>query len=414
MTRPTDANDLAALEGLDAVAKLVASAASVANRPELPPFQRVPIADLLTAEIQPQQWWWYRYVPAGHVTLWSGHGGAGKSTLAAMLAVCIAMAQPFLGKATRQGRVLYFSAEDPGALVRLRLRRICAHMHIDPAELAERLQVIDATEMDAALFVEQRVGGVRRGATTPAYDALLDYMQDEAIDVVMLDNASDLFDGDEIVRPLVRAFIRSLALLVRQRGGAAVLLAHVDKGTSRAGKSAGSESYSGSTGWHNSVRSRVALLEREPGSLELQHQKSNLGPKNPPLLLSWPEGSLPGLASADMPPETATRPRAADAMRDLVALVGDYYGRGEWISTKLQSPANASRILALEARYPRHLKPAQVAQLLREAQRAKYLMVESYTGDDRKARERWAVSEAGRALAEGLPLFERAATEGGA
>ena len=375
-------------------------------------FAHVPLADLHTAEQQPQQWWWDGYVPAGHVTLWSGHGGAGKSTLALMMLVAMAMGRSFLGKGTRCGKLLFFSAEDPGPLVRLRLRRVGTLLDVDPAALAERLRVIDATELDAALYVEQRVGGVRHGATTPTYEALRQYVEAESIDVLVLDNASDLFDGDEIVRTLVRGFIRSLAQLVRPRGGAVVLLAHVDKGTSRAGKGASSESYSGSTGWHNSVRSRLVLLEKEPGTLEMQHQKCNLGPKHAPVVLNWPDGGLPTMVDASLPPpDAATRPTADAAMRALVVLIRDYYERGEWVSTSVQSQSNASRLLSAEARYPRHLKPTQVAQLLREAQRARFIEAETYRNVSRKQMERWRVTAAGVAMVDNLPLF--AAAESG-
>jgi hypothetical protein len=388
-----------------ALVERLARGADLGESPARVAFPVVPIADLAEGAAQAQAWWWQGYIPAGHVTLFNGHGGAGKSTVALMLLVAMATERAFLGQSTKRGRLLFFSAEDPAALVRLRLRRICTAWGVDPAALAQWLRVIDATELDAALFAEQRIAGVRHGATTPAYEALADFMRDEAIDVAVLDNASDLFDGDEIVRPMVRGFIRALAHLVRERGGAVVLLAHVDKSTSRAGKSASSESYSGSTAWNNSVRSRIVLLEKEPGVLELQHQKCNLGPKLAPVALTWPEGGLPGLPPLDAPADAAARPSAADSLRDLVALVLDYYGRGEWVSTALKSPANAAKLLANEARYPRHLKPTQVVQLLRDAQRAKFLETEAYQGADRKPRERWRVTEEGRAFVDGLPLF---------
>jgi hypothetical protein len=369
-------------------------------------FARVPVADLYAAQPQPQQWWWDCYVPAGHVTLWSGHGGAGKSTLALMLLVCIALGLPFLGKGTRRGRVLFFSAEDPGQLVRLRLRKICALLDVDPVALGEWLIVLDATELDAALYVEQRTAGVRHGCTTPVYEALREYVEAEAVDVLVLDNASDLFEGDEIVRTLVRGFIRSLAQLVRPRQGAVVLLAHVDKSTSRAGKGASTESYSGSTAWNNTVRSRLVLIEREPGQLELQHQKCNLGPKQAAVRLAWPEGGLPTMEGPDLPDlDAPQRPSADAAMRALVGLIRDYYSRGEWVSTSMQSQTSAARLFEHEPRYPRHLRPSQVAQLLREAQRARFIEPETFKGMDRKPRERWRVTSAGAAMVDNLPLF---------
>lgn len=367
-------------------------------------FSEVDVSGLEHSEPIPQAWWWDGYVPAGHVTLWGGHGGVGKSLLALMLAVSVAMGTKFLGKQTNPGSVLYFSAEDPGSLVRSRLARICRAWQIDASALSERLRIIDATDIDAALYSERRIAGVRAGATTPTYEALREYVNANAIDVLILDNASDVFDGDEIVRSLVRGFIRSLASLVRSNGGGVVLLAHVDKITSRAGKVAGSEGYSGSTAWNNSVRSRLLQLEVAIGMLELQHQKCNLGPKQKPVQLAWPEGqALPAMVEADA---TAQQHRSEpDEVRALVSLVRDYYRRGEWVSPSMQGSTSAARLFASEAAYPRHLRAAEVAQRLRTAERLGYLRRENYKGADRHVRERWAVLERGAGLVDGAGMF---------
>jgi len=42
------------------------------------------------------------------------------------MACAFADGRPFIGKATRRGRVLFFSAEDPAELLRRRLRRECS------------------------------------------------------------------------------------------------------------------------------------------------------------------------------------------------------------------------------------------------------------------------------------------------
>ena len=117
-----------------------------------------------------------------------------------------------------------------------------------------------------------------------------------------MDNASDAFGGDEINRRQVRAFMRSLAQVARSTGCAALLLAHVDKNTSRARKAEGGEGYSGSTAWHNSARSRLFMSRAEDGLLTLEHQKSNLAKLQEPIALMWPDGALPVLAT-DSPDE---------------------------------------------------------------------------------------------------------------
>ena len=360
------------------------------------PFVRVPIADLAYAAPEPQLWWCESYLPAGHVTLLGGHGGAGKSTLALMLAVSVAVGMPFLGLQIRQGRILYFSAEDPASMVRRRLSKICKQADINPADLAPAFHVLDATEGAPVLFAEQRSQGVRSSTTTATYDALRTYVETYAIDVIVVDNSSDVFDADEINRASVRGFISSLARLVRPRGGAVLLLAHVDKLTSRAGRGSGSESYSGSTAWHNSVRSRLFLTEGAPGMLELRHEKSNLGPKREQLALVWPPEKLPQLLLEMMPAVAAAADDAA--LCSLLSLIHERYQRGESISPGHTSTSSAAKILSAEASYPKRLKPMQVQTMLSRAHGRTLLERELYRKADRKSAERWKLTPQGLAL----------------
>jgi len=363
----------------------------------VPPFVRVPVADIATAPPEPQAWWVADYLPAGHVTLLGGHGGAGKSTLALVAAACIAAGLPFLRLPTRAGRVLYFSAEDPGALVRRRLARVCRVLGVEPVALADRLQILDATDGDPTLYADARGHGARAGSLTATFGALRQHVEAELVDVLIVDNASDTFDADEINRAAVRAFVRSLAQLVRHRDGAVLLLAHVDKSTSRAGRAASAESYSGSTAWHNSVRSRLFLVETSPGLLELQHQKSNLGPRREPVTLMWPRDGLPTLI------DSPHAPSAADAdMRALLALIAEFTGRGEHLSTSEQGRPSLTKALSGERSYPRHLSHSEVFAILRDAERRQLLTRESFK-KDRKDRERFAISAAGRDFLASAP-----------
>lgn len=368
-------------------------------------FPEVTFGDVGTAPPAAQSWYVAGLVPAGQVTLFTGHGGAGKSTCTLMMGVDLAEGREFFGHATKQATVLYFSAEDPAPLLRLRLAKICRDTGVDPAKLAERLRVIDATELDAALYAERRVAGVRSGGTTPTYAALREYVEAHAIDVLILDNSSDLFDADEIVRQLVRGFIRSLAQLVRATGGAVVLLAHVDKQTSRAGKMAGTEAYSGSTALHNSVRSRLFLLEKEPGLLELQHQKSNLGPRQPTMLLEWPAGGLPRLAVVT-DPATAYR----DARQALLRLLYDFGQQGKRPSTSKNSGAAAHHLFGHDPRYPKRLRLAEVERVFEDAETTGLIFRDQVRSSDRKTREVWTLTARGEAMATGAgPLFVAAA-----
>ena len=360
------------------------------------PFREVDFADIATAQPEPLAWWWEGYVPAGEVTLLSGHGGAGKSYLALVLAVCIAAGRPFLGHTTRQGNVVFFSGEDSGATIRRRLAKVCRGLAIEPGALAARLRVLDATEDNPVLFAAARFGV---GATTDTYRALGGYLTANAVDVLVVDNSSDAFDADEINRAQVRAFVRSLALLVRQRRGAVLLLAHVDKQTSRGGRGANGESYSGSTAWHNSVRSRLFYRKADNGLLELDHEKSNHSRLCPKLAIAWPDGGLPQLV-AEVP--GADVPACEDAdLRTVLALLHEAYERGDFASVGASGPGGAYARLSADKRWPRRVNSKDCRTLLLEAEQRAFVAREKYRNADRKERERWHVTEAGRSFAAG-------------
>jgi hypothetical protein len=242
---------------------------------------------------------------------------------------------------------------------------------------------VDATDNDPVLYAELSDAGIRTGATTATYRALEQAAEEFGADVLIIDNSSDTYDADENSRPRVRGFIRELAKLVRRRQGAVLLLAHVDK-TSARGFAAG-QGYSGSTAWHNSVRSRLFLSEVD-GRLVLEHQKSNLGKRAEPIDLQWAEGGVLTLASS------ACSGLIASADRDAVlALIREFYDRGEFISTSQNAPGNAFKALQSERGFPVRLNRNEFFRVLRDAERSGHLIRERYQNDNRKERERWRV-----------------------
>ena len=110
------------------------------------------------------------------------------------------------------------------------------------------------------------------------------------IGLVIIDNASDAYDDDEIKRARVRAFVRSLRRHIARPGRAVLLLAHINKASAIGGRNSGTEDYSGSTAWHNSARSRLSLIPDPNGTLAIEHLKANLGAKAEPVQMEWREG----------------------------------------------------------------------------------------------------------------------------
>jgi putative DNA primase/helicase len=375
------------------VPELLAELQQLCARPGAapPPFARVAVADLAQAEPAAPAYWWDGYIPAGLVTLLGAHGGVGKSLVSLMLAVCVALGLPLFGVPTRRGRVLYFSGEDGPDLMRHRLAWVCRHLQVNPADLQGWLHILDATSGEPVLFREVVTMGQRQWVTTQTYAALSDYFEMAQADLLIVDNASDVFDAPEIQRAAVRAFMRSLARIAQARGGAVLLLAHVDKATAR-GNAAGSDSYSGSTAWNNSAGSRLAMSRTADGGLRLEHQKLRVGRLREPLDLAWPEHGLP-CELAPVGPMSRRLLEQSDT-RALLTLLHEFYVRGEWVSTAGESRTNAARMLGGQRGYPKR-RPFEVFNLLRDAERAGLVAREAWKGPDRKPRERWALTAAG-------------------
>lgn len=354
--------------------------------------QDVSIADLATFAASPPEFWAEEILPADVVTLLGAHGGVGKTMLALIAGVCLAMGLPFLGKQTKPANVLFYSAEDDSDMLRWRLAMVCQRLGVDPVALSERLVVIDASAADPVLYVEASRNGVRIGEPTAAFRKLKARMAAHGSQIVILDNASDVYGADENNRGQVRAFIRLLAKLVRDARGAVLLLAHVDKLTARQG---GSEGYSGSTAWHNSVRSRLFLSAQPPGGLLLEHQKSNRGQKASPMHLVWDDG-MPMLAGGATTAGCALVENilkaSAKAQDDtdkvaLIAVIQRFDKRQERVTTACQGSSTVYKLLKADPDFPKATGPDRLIRLLRELQDEGRIYRRTVKTPDRKRRE---------------------------
>lgn len=238
-------------------------------------------------------------IPRGVVTLWGGHGGAGKSVSILQIAALGACNQELEGLLP-EGAIcsVYFSLEDQGSLALLRLRRICESYNLNPAQVEYNLRVFDCPGGKAALMNEVSTFGVRQMIETPLLAQIR--RQCEGADLVIIDNASDAFGGNENDRQAVRTFMTAMGRIARETGAGVVVLAHVDKAAARVG--ANGNTYSGSTAWHNSARSRVAIVkdDKQENCVSVIHEKNNLGKLAKPISLKWNDhGVLVPLSAMD-------------------------------------------------------------------------------------------------------------------
>lgn len=369
----------------------------VKNMPRLKPIS---VGDVFTRPSPPPLFAWEGLLPLGTVSLLSAHGGTGKSTLALMLAVAAVTGRDLFGVAVRPGPAVFVSLEDGQGIVRHRLAHICRCWNVNPRDLESRLHIVDGTEYPELFTAETRGAG----ETTRTFSELRELLQKVAAGLVVVDNASDAFGGDEIQRRQVRAFMRSLVELARDTEEAVLLLAHVDKNTSRARKGEGGEGYSGSTAWHNSARSRLFLTRADDGSLTLEHQKSNLGKLQEPLSLHWVDGGLPELSQLGGMSEFTARLQGRmddDKAAALLRLLAEFESRAQYASPATTSRNHVHAVLKSDPAFAAlKLKPDDTKRLVTQAQRAGWLEVLDYRDANRKPHQRWTLTSKGRDFAQ--------------
>ncbi len=269
-----------------------------------PTFSRVELLGLRDARTDPVEYIVDRYIPRGHVSLLSGHGGSGKTNQALIWAAHVAAGRDWNECHVTQGRVLIVSLEDSAARIKFVLRWIVEAFDLPWSAVETNIIVMDGSANDAALATEYR--DPAHGTVlleTNAFGEMAMAAAAENCDLIVVDNASDGFAGNENDRQQVRKFVKAmLGRIARENDCGLLLLAHIDKHAARNGSRG--NTFSGSTAWHNSARSRSALVESEIGSPTLMHEKLNLGKKADPVTLAWNDyGVLIPQAKARFNPE---------------------------------------------------------------------------------------------------------------
>jgi len=357
------------------------------------------------------------------VTLLGGHGGIGKSILGMQMACAVATGQPIFGKSTDltgkgPKKVLYYSAEDPKKRLKRRMRSIAAQFYPvnndgSPADahnqalramLRDNLLLIDASEFEP-LFGELDAKQRSLGAKTD-YFTLQHFVAMHAADLVIIDGGSDAFDGNEISRRDVRAFIKLLRKINFTRKLAVLLMVHIDRSSAR-GNVTGDDGYSGSTAWHNSCRRRLFLQskkekdedgnEMEPALFlrvmknqdakpidDFELEQNNVG-------LWFQIGSVP--QDVQFGGKLAKEELEADHSLTLLGLIEEYYQREHWISTSLAPQATKGVYATLKGdpRFPKGLTRKKTEAIVRDLQRNGLLTDETYRRAQGGTDARWKV-----------------------
>jgi RecA-family ATPase len=211
---------------------------------------RIVEAPILARDPEPERKWIVEdAVPDETLTLMSGEGGIGKTTLVLQLAVAMRTDGYWLGMKVAQGPVLFVTSEDDRKDVNLNLRAILKGEHKSLAHCPD-LHILPLADRDACLAAPStKLGAI---AATPLWHALIRVVERRKPRIVIFDALADLFGGEENSRRHVRGFIVLLKRLAIQHKLAVILIAH----PSLTGMNTGS-GLSGSTDWHNGPRARL-------------------------------------------------------------------------------------------------------------------------------------------------------------
>ena len=247
-----------------------------------------------------------------------------------------------------EGPVIYLGAEDDGNELHRRLADIVHHYKgATFAELKDRLFVTSYAGKDAALARFDRHG---RMEVTPLYQQLHKLACAIRPRIIGLDTVSDIFAGNENDRTQVSAFIGLLRGLAMASDSAVIINGH----PSLTGISSGS-GLSGTTAWHNRVRSRMYFKpaatndkgdDTDPELRVLEFRKSNYGPIGESILLRWRSGVFVPEQSAV--PGSAEKHLADKRIDDLfMGLLARFSHEGRSVSDK-PSSSYAPTVFAAE------------------------------------------------------------------
>jgi hypothetical protein len=334
------------------------------------------------------------WMPADTVTLFAAHGGTGKSFLSLYASICLSTGRhPFTGATIPRKRVLLYSAEDNLLVMRLRLSRYFGLMGLKPADLDGWLKILDGTESSNVLFsADERLSD---GRTTELYRWLGDEIRTFKADVLVFDNASDGFDGNENERSKVRQFVTALKRLAPS----VLLLAHVDAASSMADPDK-AKGYSGSTGWNNSVRSRW-FMAKDPDTEDiiLTLGKSNHAVGGSEVVIRWNEGHR----VFEVVSARTGRLKVASHRTALLKVLAAAIDRGENISPSTNSRNSLWSLIKTDPGLPRGVNAKGIHAELIAWTTQGLVAVEDYSGASRHASRRLVLTAKGREYLNSAP-----------
>jgi RecA-family ATPase len=301
------------------------------------------VGDLEGKDVPVQKWFLQDRIPGNSVALLSGEGAAGKSTIMLQLAASTALSSEFMGTIPSTGPAVFIDAEDGMDVIHRRLDAIRRHptYNVSFKYLGEKgLYVTSWVGDDAVLATTKGKSG--RIITTARYHELLRLAREMRPSLISIASSANVFAGNELDRSQVQQFIARLERIAHAADGTVILVSH----PSLTGIASGS-GLSGSTQWHNAVRSRFYMQgfknngsDGEPkGNLrELVFLKNNYGPNTESIVVKYEFGMFVRVEGTTVD-EAARELRAEEVyLKILVHLTGQNQNLGNYKTAPNYAP----------------------------------------------------------------------------
>jgi hypothetical protein len=216
--------------------------------------QRIISAASLAYKPEPKQGWLVEdMIPDDNLTLFTGDGGGGKTTIAMQLGVAMQINGRWLNMPVKQGPVLFVSSEEKNTDLDMTLRAMLKSEGRSLADIPD-LHLLSLSDRDACLATSaHKLAALEATPLWRAIEIKVERLKPRAL---FLDALADMFGGEENFRRHVRSLIVLMKRMASKNNMAVILIAH----PSLTGMNSGS-GLSGSTDWHNGPRARLFLAK---------------------------------------------------------------------------------------------------------------------------------------------------------
>jgi DNA polymerase len=284
---------------------------------------------------------------AEQVFSFAGEGGTGKSGMVEQLCAAHVIEREWFGCMPKQGPAIYIECEDTLKMLWWRLARIAEYYNVLIETFAKDLHLYSLTENNSILAATNK-----RGIVEPT--RLFHWLYEIAGDIkpvqIGIASVANVFAGSEINRTEVQQFIKLMNRIPQVTKGSLTLVSQPSL-TGLASNDISHQGLSGTTQWHNAVRSRAVVTHIKPKNGEsvvdtglrlITFLKNQYGPPAANILVRWESGMF--VPATGTPRDASERANAAESLT--IALLKRFTAQNRNMSISVNPHNYAPKVFA--------------------------------------------------------------------